>query len=134
MASSRSALNRSENLRTLFKLFIAPIMGQFNVDQATDEELVAKLEMFFAVKHREIILCRALRDFKLRGPKWATKSTPHKLIPGSPEDYQVKKGDALWVRLDDRTPNSVEIETDRAIFRVDTSDWNVYSGWVEDLC
>jgi hypothetical protein len=131
---ARSALGRSENLRELFKLFIAPIIGQFNVDQATDEELMAKLEMFFAIKHRDIVLCKATRDFKLRGPKWATKSTPHKLIPGSPEDYQVKKGDALWVRFDDRTPNHVEVETDRACFRIDTSDWNVYSGWVEELC
>lgn len=124
---TRSALGRSENLRQIFKLFIAPFFDHINVDEETDDQLVAKLEFFFGVKYRDIIIYKAKRDFRLDGVKWKTKSTPHCIVPAGPHESMVHKGDHIWVRIDLRTPDHVEIETDKNIFRVDSHKWRVYT-------
>lgn len=137
MASShrriKSALGRSENLRQIFKLFVAPLFPMIKIEDTTDDQLVAKLEYIFGIKHRDIIIYKAKRDFRLDGMRWKTKSTPHSIIPAGAHESMVHKGDHIWVRFDDRTPKHIEIETDKHIFRVDSHKWEVYASYVNEV-
>ena len=132
----KSSLGRSEVLKQLFKLFIKPVLNDFALSEDNKHGSVytKKLEQFFGLDYRTIILCKAKRDFKLRGPKWATPATPYKLVVGLTGDYQVNAGEPLWVRMDDRTPDFIDVETERGVFRIDRSDWLVYREWVTELC
>jgi hypothetical protein len=133
---SKSAVGRSENLRKIFELFIAPLFPEIKLTEAEmdGDELMAKLEYFFGVKYRDIIVCKAKRDFRLEGSKWKSKSTPHCIVPANAHESMVHKGDHIWVRIDLRTPDYVEVETDRGIFRVDSSKWRVYYEHIEEIC
>lgn len=131
----KSALGRSDVLRRIFKSFIAPFFNEITISATSEdnEVMMTKLEIFFGVKMRDIIIYKADRKFKMRGPKWHTKSTPNKFTIGLTSDYLVEKGAILWVRYDLRTPGIVEVESDLGVFRVDTSDWKVYREWVTEV-
>lgn len=133
---SKSALGRSENLRKLFELFIAPLFPEFKMteEESEGDHLMLRLEYFFGVKYRDTIICRARRDFRLDGAKWKTKATSGCIIPAGAHESMVHKGDYIWVRIDLRTPGFVEVETDKGIFKVDSHKWNVYYGWIDEVC
>lgn len=130
---TKSAIGRSETLRRILKLFVAPFFDDLTVRHDTEDVLTAKLELWFDIKNRDIVLCKAKREFKLPGPMWASPDTPSKYLIHGYGDRTVPAGAALWVRYDQIRPEFVEIEVDTGIFRVQSTDWYVLKDYVEEL-
>ncbi len=132
--SKRGGISRSEVTARIFKLFVAPLMNDFVVNRhTTDNQLHAKLEMWFNKDSRDIWLARATGSFKIPGPRWLTDSTPERLHVHGMGDRHVKKGDYLWIRYDSHKPDTVDVEFKDQVFVVQTSDWKVYADRVEEI-
>lgn len=77
--------------------------------QASDSPLKEALEVIFGTKYRDIITCYTVNRFKMPGLLWGTAGGAD-AQPPSIEAAHVKKKAACFVRIDERTPNVIDIE------------------------
>lgn len=131
---SRAGIARTETIEKLFRLFIQPILQSFIVPPgSTDNVLHRKMELYFDKTNRDIWLCRAKYPFTIKGPQWLTPSTPDRLHVDGTGNRNVPKGGYLWVRLDAKRPDIVDVEYLDQVFAVRSSDWQVFSSKCEYL-
>lgn len=77
--------------------------------QATDSPLKEALEVIFGTKYRDIVTCYTVSRFKMPGLLWGTAGGSD-AQPPSIEAAHVKKKAACFVRIDERTPNVIDVE------------------------
>lgn len=91
----------AKTFHKICKLFIKPIIEAEPMNELLLEE---KLELIFSTNTRQIITFCAIEYFKIPG-----------FVPyqerSEPVNFNIKAGDLLWVRVDVRTPNLVDIES-----------------------
>ena len=91
----------AKSFHKICRLFIKPIIESEPMEELSIEE---KLELVFATNMRQIITFCAVESFKIPG-----------FIPyqerAEAVNFNIKAGDLLWVRVDVRTPNLVDIES-----------------------
>lgn len=96
-------LKDSETAQLMIELFIKPLM---NVIELRRLDMRKRLDLIFGTDHRHILYARAEENFLM----------PGNLIYGavidapSPDNKVILKGDRMLVRIDDRTPNRIDIE------------------------
>lgn len=128
----RSGIARTETIAKIFKLFIQPLIKEFVIPQnATENVLHRKLELYFDKDNRDIWLVRAKSPFIITGPRWYTPDTPERLHVHGDGNRHVVKGDYLYVRSDGKRPDVVDIEFKDQVFATRTTDWSVLSEKVE---
>lgn len=129
-------IERSPALAEIFRLFIKPIVTQMNApysELTSTSSAQDRIDLWFGGTNREVIACVTTRDLTFRGEIWRDKETPNSWMHGSSSAYKIKEGAILWVRIDERTKNHVEIESDDHVFRLTYSDWLVHSEHIREV-
>jgi hypothetical protein len=135
---ANSALGASGTLRKIFNLFMKPLFKDMIVkdDMFLDEhEFTSKLNLWFDAKHREIFFCEVLETFRITGTRWAAKDQPHAPLVTGVTSPEIRRGTAVWVRVDARRPDIVELETEGHMYMVPTVEFNsVIKDKLKELC
>lgn len=79
-------------------IFNKPYMAGLNYEE--------KLEVFFGTKVRDIVPCYALMDFKING----LLQLPGEMRPPLISEQTIPFGTPLFVRIDERTPDRVDVQ------------------------
>mgnify|MGYP007100054194 CR=1 FL=1 len=75
----------------------------------SDAPLKDALEVIFGTKYRDIVTCYTTKAFKMPGLIWGTAGRKD-AVPPTTDGASVRKGAACFVRIDERTPNVIDIE------------------------
>jgi len=119
--SQTSKLGATSEQTALRELFLEPLINYIRA--AVDRQLLAGitatdasnttlkdcLHIIFGVKYRDIVPCRALNAFKMLGLAWGDAGILDATRPDA-RQASVKKGAAMFVRIDERMPNRIDIE------------------------
>lgn len=115
----------------LYRLFIRPFTEQYTV-AAADSRIKTALHAFFGIHYRSIFWCRALADFTIPGKKWESESRPYKHISGE-GNRKVRRGNAIIVREDIRTPDVYEIEFRDQMFVLTKSQFKSIEDYIKKI-
>ncbi len=134
-STKRRRMTLSKELKRFLQVLVFPMFGNIHVNRDEDQVLKAKLDVWFDAKNRDVILYKAVKPFKIIGPRWHSLSTPDKLMVEGDGRRDVKPGELVWVRLDARVPYMVEIEYDDQMFKVRDFEYKErYLRCLEEIC
>lgn len=96
-------LIKSTEFGYIMELFIRRLMNVPSMLKLNKEEAI---ELLFGIKERDIIPCYAAVGFKIEG----LVKEPGVHRPPLKQECEVRKGEALFIRIDERTPNRIDIQ------------------------
>lgn len=94
-------ISKARSFHQILRLFFQPILALQSLDMLDHNE---KLDLLFAPNHRQIITFTCLTAFNMPG------FVPHQ-ERSEYVKFAIRPGDLLWVRIDIRTPNMVDVES-----------------------
>lgn len=120
------AMSKAKDFHAMCKHFFYPMI---NSPYLEDFSLEEKLEFLFATELRQIITFFASDYFKMPG---------HVPYPEKSEalNFNIKVGDILWVRVDIRTPDIIDIESlkNNCVYRLTSAQYaTILDGKIERL-
>lgn len=109
---------------------------------ATDTEathIKEALELIFGTKYRDIVACYTTKEFKMPGLLWGTAGRLDADAP-SLEAAKVNKKAACFVRIDERTPDVIDVEImgpyngrDSRMFTLTNAEYRKIRGFLKEL-
>lgn len=109
---SNPSLRRNESLKNIFEWYIKPFL-LYCSDRIDADNQDNMMDVFFHAHERKILTARAAHKFRMPG---MFKKCAEKHVTGVPTT--VETGERLYIRLDKRSPDEVDIELPRPVSTV----------------
>lgn len=134
-STKRRKISFTEEMKRFLKALVFPMFANIQVNANEDDVLRAKLDIWFDAKNRDVMLYQAVGTIKIVGPRWHSLSTPEKPFVSGDGRRTINAGDILWVRMDSRAPDVLDVEFKDQVFKVKTYDFKErYAPWLKEIC
>lgn len=125
--------NNSKNYSELMRFFVMPLVNALDLGDDPNEKMSfqERIQFIFGAKHRDIVMAVAKVDFKMPGKVWF-EDNPGDMVEPTTLQTRVLKGTPLMVRLDERSPDRIDIERcdDSIVFSLTRAE---YASIVDNL-
>lgn len=116
------AANKSSFYQDLLKYVIIPLVNALDLGDEPLEKMsfADRIAFILGANHRDIVMAVAMSSFEMPGLMWQNNN-PAEQISGGPIQHRILEGTPLMVRIDERTPERIDIE------RCDSETGTVFS-------
>ena len=101
----------SKAYEALLRYFFVPLVNALELGDEPNEKMSFsdRINFIFGSSHRDVVLAIATVNFTMPGVMWVQDQVTELLAPG-PMDARILVGTTLAVRIDERTPDRIDIE------------------------